>query len=156
MQRKEKRRKLHEALLNMLYPSPPPNQLPPETRNVKIESEEDTSSSSSSDEQGESGSQKLTRAQRKRLRKKKFNEASSLRRKFIGPLLPSTSCDALQTEPQVVRHNAAQQPRTRTHKPGDPASCSTQNKVKQRRMAKKLAREKSNSSTTGDNDRLNI
>ncbi|KAK1291688.1 hypothetical protein QJS10_CPB17g02600 [Acorus calamus] len=40
-------------------------------------------------EGSECGLQKLTRAQRKRLRKRKLKESASVRRKIIGPLLPS-------------------------------------------------------------------
>ena len=38
-------------------------------------------------------SKKLTRAQRKRIRKRKLKEAASVRRKIIGPLLPSSDQD---------------------------------------------------------------
>lgn len=56
---------------------------------------------SSSTDQGEGESEgecdkpkNLTRAQRKRLRRKKLKEAASNRRKFIGPMLPSYENDA--------------------------------------------------------------
>lgn len=39
------------------------------------------------------GDGKLTRAQRKRLRKRKLKEANSRRRKIIGPLLPASEDD---------------------------------------------------------------
>lgn len=43
----------------------------------------------SSDGIDEGAPEKLTRAQRKRIRKRKLKEAASSRRKIIGPLLPS-------------------------------------------------------------------
>jgi len=84
----------------------------------------ESSSTSSSDDEGECGPQKLTRAQRKRIRKKKVKEAAaSRRRKLIGPLLPGGddgSCD-LSNEAQGVPQNV-----------GEPAASSNQNKRKHR------------------------
>ncbi|KAL0461862.1 UNVERIFIED_CONTAM: hypothetical protein Slati_0073800 [Sesamum latifolium] len=160
----EKQRKFHQALLQMLYP-PPPSPPPPqdeeeEEKNLietlidlpgeELENEEGCSLSSSSDDsEGENGgSGKLTRAQRKRLRKKKLKEAASQRRKIIGPLLPGSSddgndgsVDLAGNAPESVRRNAA------TEVSGAPASCSKQNKLKQRRKSKKLAAKKLNSSS---------
>ncbi|KAH7520319.1 hypothetical protein FEM48_Zijuj08G0131500 [Ziziphus jujuba var. spinosa] len=84
----------------------------------------------------DSGSQKLTRAQRKRLRKKKLKEDASRRRKIIGPLLPPHN-DKLENDPPTVRCYAAEEA---FDKPGEPSNLGPQNKLKQRRMAKKLAR----------------
>lgn len=58
-----------------------------------IDADDYLKSNSSSDDDagneiGESEGQKLTRAQRKRLRKKKIKEEVSRRRGIIGPLLP--------------------------------------------------------------------
>ena len=52
--------------------------------------EKSSCSASDGNDDSESGTQKLTRAQRKRLRKKKHKEDASRRGKIIGPLLPST------------------------------------------------------------------
>ncbi|KAL5988263.1 hypothetical protein ACLOJK_036026 [Asimina triloba] len=49
----------------------------------------DLEKETSSDDASECAPQKLTRAQRKRIRKKKLKEAASRRRKIIGPLLPT-------------------------------------------------------------------
>ncbi|KAL2246829.1 uncharacterized protein LOC105158583 [Sesamum indicum] len=159
----EKQRKFHQALLQMLYPpppSPPPQDEEEEKKKLieplvdlpgeELENEEGRSLPSSSDDsEGENGgSGKLTRAQRKRLRKKKLKEAVSQRRKIIGPLLPGSSddgndgsVDLVGNAPESVRQNAA------TEVSGAPASCSKQNKLKQRRKSKKLAAKKLNSSS---------
>lgn len=42
----------------------------------------------------------MTRAQRKRLRKKKLKEAASTRRKLIGPMLPTSEDEAAVGVPQ--------------------------------------------------------
>ncbi|KAL8528853.1 hypothetical protein ACS0TY_006347 [Phlomoides rotata] len=110
------------------------------------EESESESASSSDDCTGEiSGTdQKLTRAQRKRLRKSKFKEATSHRRKIIGPLLPASNDDIDHNHGGVesVRQNAA------TNVLGDATSCSKKNKLKKRRMSKKLSVAKLNSSST--------
>ncbi|KAK1317918.1 hypothetical protein QJS10_CPA05g01607 [Acorus calamus] len=49
-------------------------------------------------EGSECGLQKLTRAQRKRLRKRKLKESASVRRKIIGPLVPSGYEDVGEAE----------------------------------------------------------
>ncbi|KAL0395840.1 UNVERIFIED_CONTAM: Pathogenesis-related protein 1 [Sesamum calycinum] len=158
----EKQRKFHQALLQMLYPPPPSPPQDEEEEEKKLieplvdlpgeelENEEGCSLPSSSDdsEGGNGGSGKLTRAQRKRLRKKKLKEAASQRRKIIGPLLPGSSdgenndnVDLVGNAPESVRQNAA------TEVSGAPSSCSKQNKLKQRRKSKKLAAKKLNSSS---------
>lgn len=72
------------------------------------------------------GTQKLTRAQRKRLRKKKLKQAASQpRRKIIGPLLPTstTACegggDAVENAAQGVGQNAAEGNASFASGPGD-------------------------------------
>lgn len=150
----------------MLYPPPPPKEDNREsvdtiTQNLDLdcvpdELDEDRGSTSSTDaaEEGEdNGPKKLTRAQRKRLRKKKLKEAASRRRKIIGPLLPSTSENGIdeggaggvvEEEPQGVRGNAAEKDDyARADKPESEERPlgSKQNKLKQRRMVKKLASE---------------
>lgn len=75
-----------------------------------------SSSSDDEDEEGGPGSHKLTRAQRKRLRKTKLKESASSapqRRKIIGPLLqsavnnPEGDGDSVcEDRPQGVRQNA--------------------------------------------------
>ncbi|CDP02621.1 unnamed protein product [Coffea canephora] len=130
MKRGDKRQKFHEALLQMLYPPPPAprednqDSVDTFTRNpnsdcVPDDLDEDRGSTASTDadEGEENGPKKLTRAQRKRLRKKKLKEAASRRRKIIGPLLPDTSENGtaevggggvVEEEPQGVRGNAAE------------------------------------------------
>lgn len=66
---------------------------------------EQPSPSSSGNDDG-----KLTRAQRKRLRKRKLKEAASHRRKIIGPLLPGSNDDIDRScggSVEGVRRNAA-------------------------------------------------
>ncbi|XP_057491680.1 uncharacterized protein LOC130777361 isoform X2 [Actinidia eriantha] len=164
MQKKEeRRRRLHESLLNVLYPPPPspPHQGKDEEKTVNIlrdcfNTDEigESGSSSSSDDDSECGPQKSTRAQRKRLRKKKLKEGASRRRKIIGPLLPASEDDDglgdLRDEAQSVRCNVAEKSDTGNGKPGEPAACTNQKKLKHRRMAKKLARERSIPSITED------
>lgn len=77
------------------------------------ELEEDRGSSSSGDQETNHGPDKLTRAQRKRIRRKKLKEASSRRQNIIGPLLPTEESDlegvnvsTPDEEPQGVRQNA--------------------------------------------------
>uniref|UniRef100_A0A5B7BP81 Uncharacterized protein n=1 Tax=Davidia involucrata TaxID=16924 RepID=A0A5B7BP81_DAVIN len=168
MPREERRRKFHDALVNMLYPpppSPPQQEDDEEAANIlghgfnvdhipDADELEESRSSSSGDDEGECGSQKLTRAQRKRLRKKKLKEAASRRRKIIGPLLTTASDDGnddegnsdIKNEPQGVCRNAPEESDAISEKPGEAAACANQNKLKQRRMAKKLTRERLKSS----------
>lgn len=104
---------------------------------------QDSSPAASDNDDGESESapQKLTRAQRKRLRKKKLKDD---RKQLVGPLLPSPSLDSYggcieggggstgEKCTQPVRQNAED-------------SCGPsggQSKQKLRRMAKKLAKER--------------
>lgn len=72
---------------------------------------ESGSSATSGDEDGngDSGTQKLTRAQRKRLRKKKLKEDTCRRKQVIGPLLPLT-IDEGENGPPGVRRNASEEP----------------------------------------------
>ncbi|OIS96078.1 PREDICTED: uncharacterized protein LOC109236196 [Nicotiana attenuata] len=164
MKREEKRQKFHEGLLRMLYP-PPPSPPPLEENDeeplhilgqginfdqIPDEAEDDRGSSSSDDQASDHGpDQKLTRAKRKRLRRKKLKEAASHRQNIIGPLLPTAENDrngenvsTTEEEPQGVRQNA--------NEPGDADSCSKQNRLKQRRIAKRLVGGSSKSTSEGD------
>nr|XP_019710046.1 WASH complex subunit 1 [Elaeis guineensis] len=121
--REEKRRKFHQALLNLYHPPPPPPPPPPPVTAPQLAEEDSVAmvsgcidldldpedadnveKESSPSGTGELVPQKLTRAQRKRIRKRKLKEAASVRRKFVGPLLPSayqnledeTSCKAVE------------------------------------------------------------
>ncbi|KAK2981203.1 hypothetical protein RJ640_030592 [Escallonia rubra] len=185
MQREERRAKFHDSLLNMLYPPPPHHHHHERTDNKPLTTlpdnldleyipdglEERDSSSSSSDEEGECGSEKLTRAQRKRLRKKKLKEAASQRRRIIGPVLPTANDDGdgegAQVDsscPQDVRRNADKELDVGTDEPEKLVSCMSRKKLKHRRVAKALANERSKSSTvkscnqgsrpSGDNESL--
>ncbi|KAL8117810.1 uncharacterized protein LOC141661380 [Apium graveolens] len=153
MNKEEKRRKFHDSLLKMLYPPPPPpqehHQTPPNissndfTEDSVVDDQDKLSSSSSDDEQ-----QKLTRAQRKRLRKNKLRLAASQRRPIIGPLLsadetPATDAPAglVLDGTQPVRHNVAEELVSRIHNSEEQGASKNQNKLKQRRNAKKLTRD---------------
>ncbi|MBA0770302.1 hypothetical protein Gotri_018958 [Gossypium trilobum] len=173
MRREEKRKRFHEAVLRTLYPPPsPPESEEEEEKKQLITSqravdfglgnpddfEEDKSSSpktADEDDGSQSETQKLSRAQRKRLRKKKLKEDAFCRGKIIGPLLPSSKKDgvgSLQCEPEGVRENARQEQVASSDKPGDQqeGDCSTKKKLKQRRIAKRLAKE-GLKSTEGEN-----
>ncbi|XP_049357787.1 uncharacterized protein LOC125822435 isoform X2 [Solanum verrucosum] len=160
MKREEKRQKLHEGLLRMLYPPPPsppsqeensddePFDILEQGDQIPDQLEKDRGSSSSGDqEETDHGSEKLTRAQRKRIRRKKLKEASSRRQNIIGPLLPTEEIDRedvnVSTPPQGVRQNA--------NETDDADSCLKQNKQKQRRMAKRLVG--GSSKSTGDDNK---
>ncbi|XP_071705804.1 uncharacterized protein [Rutidosis leptorrhynchoides] len=166
MKRKEKQQKLHNSLINMLYPppspSPSPSPSPPhqnefdqQTLDLALEivnsdhhqintdvldEEKGVSVSSEEEDDDELGIQKLTRAQRKRLRRKKLKEAASNRRLIIGPELPDNAiadidCDRNKfhetQQSEGVRRNASEG--------SEKVSCA---KVKHRRMSKKNAIDK--------------
>ncbi|XWS45122.1 hypothetical protein CRYUN_Cryun15aG0109900 [Craigia yunnanensis] len=174
MRREEKRKRFHEAVLKTLYPPSSPSESEEEEEkkavitseravNLGLENpddfEEGKSSSSSSDEEDDGSqaeTQKLSRAQRKRLRNKKLKEDAFRRGNIIGPLLPLSEDDGvglLQSEPQGVRENAAHKEVVSSDKPGDQqGGCSSNKKVKQRRIAKKLAREGLKSTETENSD----
>ncbi|XP_023751859.1 uncharacterized protein LOC111900218 [Lactuca sativa] len=162
MKRKEIQRKLHDSLINMLYtpPSPPPheNKYDQQTHDLareiansdhhrintdELEREAETNFSVSSEEDDELGSEKLTRAQRKRLRRKKLKEAASHRRQIIGPELPPTGDDQINDEvsnvhqqSEGVRRNVTERSESGNNREDAVSSI----KVKHRRMSKKKAR----------------
>ncbi|XP_020103836.1 uncharacterized protein LOC109720899 isoform X1 [Ananas comosus] len=102
--REAKRKKFHEALLNLYHPPPPPppHDSPPrldEAESVEVlyrdtdlefdpEDGDYARKERSSSSESDCGSKTLTRAQRKRIRKRKLKEGATVRRKVIGPLLP--------------------------------------------------------------------
>ncbi|KAF5463621.1 hypothetical protein F2P56_013779 [Juglans regia] len=175
MRREVKRRRFNEAVVNMLFPqplSPPqlqPNEEEKEPVNVLREDFDadliPETGYSTSDDNGDGEPvrpQQLTRAQRKRLRKKKLKEDACRRGKIIGPLLPSTSDDVgdpgggdgdvVEKEPPAVRHSAAENKLdATTNKSGEKAAGVNQKKLKQRRMAKRLAKEGLKSSSSVEN-----
>ncbi|VFQ70282.1 unnamed protein product [Cuscuta campestris] len=155
--KEEKRRKFHEGLLKLLYPPPslPPDHQATESSEeeapsiidldvVRDESENERSSSSSSDRDMGFEAGKLTRAQRKRIRRAKLKEAASRRRKIIGPLLPEASneigvsgAEMVEEHPLCVRQNASS--------PEEAAQCTMKkNKLKKRRASKKSGSASSN------------
>ncbi|KAM7263821.1 hypothetical protein ACFE04_001504 [Oxalis oulophora] len=153
MRRQEKRRKLHEAIVNTLYPPPlsPPSQedefnVPRVDFDVESINPDDKSSSSSSSHEEESESKpSLTRAQRKKLRKKIIKEDNARRRNVIGPLLPEAEGKDCSLD---VRQNACERVAD-DNEPGEPSPCVNRSKVKQRRKIKKLAKDqKANVSVT--------
>uniref|UniRef100_A0A803PE97 Uncharacterized protein n=1 Tax=Cannabis sativa TaxID=3483 RepID=A0A803PE97_CANSA len=160
MSREEKRRKFHEAVLNMLYPLPISQQLPKDDNSALLNNftEDDLggtsskASSSEDDDDGENEPGKLTRAQRKRLRKKNLKIDASRRGRIVGPLLPPTAVNdenfGLENHSSPsVRPNASKT----DEKPGGEVNTLNKSKVKQRRMAKKLGRESSVASHQNDN-----
>ncbi|KAJ7944541.1 putative Histone-lysine N-methyltransferase NSD3 [Quillaja saponaria] len=160
MDREEKKRKFNEAVVNMLYPTPPP---PPQVSSLCLSEfnsddlDDSHSSSTSNDDGSEPESQKLTRAQRKRLRKKKLKEEASRRGNVIGPLLPlinpNESSDLVgKEESPAVRRNADEDLESGADKHGETA-CANSKKVKQRRMTKRITKEKLNSSNSESCDR---
>ncbi|GLT75379.1 hypothetical protein SLA2020_471100 [Shorea laevis] len=170
MRREERRRKLQEAVLNTLYP-PPPSPQPENEEKPLTESErginvelinpddfgESSSSTSEDNYEDDSEPQKLTRSQRKRLRKKKLKEDGRRRGKLVGPLPPPVDHHAagtLENEPVGVRQNAREEDAITSDKPRDQEkeqeAHNSQKKLKNRRLAKKSAREKLKSSSTED------
>ncbi|KAH9663956.1 hypothetical protein KPL70_019852 [Citrus sinensis] len=182
MGREEKRRTFHEAVVRTLYPSPPSS--PPqedqdnepadkldEDFDVALINPDDYLRSSASnnehdndDDEGEvteCGPEKLTRAQRKRLRKKKLKEDARRRRNIIGPLLPTTrDGDSSgrggggEINSPDVRQNADEKCATPSVESGEFSGCCNQKKLKHRRVAKRLAREQLKlSSSVPENNR---
>ncbi|PWA75985.1 hypothetical protein CTI12_AA238080 [Artemisia annua] len=130
MKRKEKQEKFHNSLINLLYAPPSPSPSPPDQSDHQtlILAREIVNSN-----HHPITFEKLTRAQRKRLRKKKLKEAACNRREIIGPQLPPGE--------EGVRRNAAERVESgmeHDHR-GETPSCI---KVKHRRMSKKKAMEK--------------
>ncbi|GAU26144.1 hypothetical protein TSUD_226070 [Trifolium subterraneum] len=151
----ERKRRFNEAIINTLYP-PPPQDLEPVVEEDLIEElgsyshvitgtlDDCENASTSGEEQEEySETERLTRAQRKRIRKKKMKEEAIVRGKLIGPLMPP-----IQTmqrgdhddhdDPPPVRSNASEE--------GDETTCAKSKKMKQRRMTKRVAKEKRDAS----------
>lgn len=194
MRGEEKRRQLHEAILNTLYPQlheTEDGKGPVSTANDGFDvslvpddyglrqSGSSTSEEDDGDGEGrlESETLKLTRAQRKRLRRKKLKEDISRRGKIIGPL-PLSSNDgesgcssAVKERSPAVRENADEDDsHLSAAASNNPGGGANQSKLKQRRMAKRLARErlkpsivetdvqgqtlKSTTEETGDQDQI--
>ncbi|RDX94630.1 hypothetical protein CR513_22969, partial [Mucuna pruriens] len=150
MKADDRKRRFNEAIVNMLYPSPPQHeqhQLEPVqpliqgSRSHVISGTLDDydNSSTSCNEENDSEAVKLTRAQRKKIRKKKLKEEAIHRGKLIGPLLPLIPTQVAEDAPGV-RSNAPEE--------GDEAACAKTVRVKHRRMTKRLAKEKRNASTS--------
>ncbi|CDY08736.1 BnaA06g24880D [Brassica napus] len=155
--REEKRRKLHEALLETLYPpsSPPsPSSSPSsvgfgdEPFDVTLINPEDyvKIDSSNHEENGDESETKPSRAQRKRIRKKMLKEEAARRRKVIGPLLPTEMIETREDSDggeeascvQPARLNASEKEEKVRFEGNDKTK-----RVKKRREAKKLAKESS-------------
>ncbi|BAU00307.1 hypothetical protein LR48_Vigan06g024300 [Vigna angularis] len=147
----DRKRRFNEAIVNMLYPSSSPQserELEPAEPLIEESAADvisgaldhcDNNSSTSVEEEHDSETEKLSRAQRKKIRKKKLKEEVVHRGKLIGPLLPLTSTQVTRDAPPV-RSNASEE--------GGVADCGGKSgKVKHRRMAKRLAKQKGNAST---------
>ncbi|WZZ00843.1 hypothetical protein YC2023_073171 [Brassica napus] len=156
--REEKRRKLHEALLETLYPpsSPPSPSSSPSSvgfdrelynKSQSIYSEDYVKiDSSNHEENGDESETKPSRAQRKRIRKKMLKEEAARRRKVIGPLLPTEMIETREDSDggeeascvQPARLNASEKEEKVRFEGNDKTK-----RVKKRREAKKLAKESS-------------
>ncbi|CAI0430543.1 unnamed protein product [Linum tenue] len=159
MRRAEKRKKILDALLKSRNQQSPereakgddetPAFAPTEEFDVNLIPDDyglqiGGSSSPSSDNEGDGGVQKLSRAQRKRLRKKKIKEDVSRRKGIIGPLLPGSPPEEAESS-LGVRQNAQQSGEgDGGNSRGERPRLETPNasRIKQRRKAKKLAKEK--------------
>jgi len=134
----------------------------------------DNNSSTSVDEEHDSETEKLSRAQRKKIRKKKLKEEAVHRGKLIGPLLPLTSTRVARDAPPVrsnaseegsknmltiflsmyccvidrVMHAVSDFYAIHLGLGGEADCCGKSGKVKHRRMAKRLAKQKGNASTS--------
>ncbi|XP_019444952.1 PREDICTED: uncharacterized protein LOC109348832 isoform X2 [Lupinus angustifolius] len=151
MKQDERKRKFNEAVVNMLYPSPPPS--PPQlelepfikgsTSDIISGTLDDNDNASTSGEEEQScETEKLTRAQRKKIRKKKLKEEAIHRGRLIGPMLPlphATTRDQVAERAPPVRSNASEK--------GDETASASSNKMKRRRLAKRLAKQKQIAST---------
>ncbi|ESW28693.1 hypothetical protein PHAVU_002G009800 [Phaseolus vulgaris] len=137
----DRKRRFNEAIVNMLYPSSPQRERELEPAEPLIDDSASDAisgnlddgydnSSTSVNEECDSDAEKLSRAQRKKIRKKKLKEEAVHRGNLIGPLLPLTST-------HVAPHLGL----------GDEADCGKSVKLKQRRMAKRLAKQKGNASS---------
>ncbi|KAG4987718.1 hypothetical protein GLYMA_11G046600v4 [Glycine max] len=150
----DRKRRFNEAIVNMLYPSPESPPLPQELKPVETAliddgsrfdiisgnlDDYDNASTSGNEEHDSQTTEKLTRAQRKKIRKKKLKEEAIHRGKLIGPLLPLTPTQVPEDAP-TVRSNAPEEGDE------DVGACAKSVKVKHRRMAKRLAKEKQNAS----------
>ncbi|XP_019444951.1 PREDICTED: uncharacterized protein LOC109348832 isoform X1 [Lupinus angustifolius] len=155
MKQDERKRKFNEAVVNMLYPSPPPS--PPQlelepfikgsTSDIISGTLDDNDNASTSGEEEQScETEKLTRAQRKKIRKKKLKEEAIHRGRLIGPMLPlphATTRDQVAERAPPVRSNASE----KDIGLGDETASASSNKMKRRRLAKRLAKQKQIAST---------
>ncbi|TXG59948.1 hypothetical protein EZV62_014521 [Acer yangbiense] len=160
MGREEKRRKFREAAVNE---EEKPIDTLSEDFQVELINPDDyirSSNSSGDDDEDDNvdGSecepQKLTRAQRKRLRKKKLKEDASRRSKIIGPLLPTPNNDddgGGENVSPSVRQNADEECAVTSDMPREIIGCSDQKKLKNRRKAKKLTRDRLKCSSSKEN-----
>jgi hypothetical protein len=70
----------------------------------------ENASTSGEEEEHDSDMEKLTRAQRKRIRKKKMKEEAIVRGKLIGPLMPLIQTTQREDDdPPPVRSNASEE-----------------------------------------------
>ncbi|XP_009150680.1 uncharacterized protein LOC103874032 [Brassica rapa] len=159
--REEKRRKLHEALLETLYPpsspsspssSPSPVGFDDEPFDVTLINPEDyvkidSSNHGDDDENGDESETKPSRAQRKRIRMKMLKEEAARRRKVIGPLLPTEMIETREDSNGGEEASCVQPARLNASEKEEKVSFEGNDKtkrVKKRREAKKLAKESSN------------
>ncbi|KAL0863199.1 hypothetical protein Bca101_042317 [Brassica carinata] len=155
--REEKRRKLHEALLQTLYPpsstsSPSSSPSPPSIYSEDYVNIDSSNNPGDEEDHGDVSETKPSRAQRKRIRKKMLKEEAARRSKVIGPLLPTEMIQTARDDSvadvdgsdggeeascvQLARLNAQEKDEIVNSEGNDKTR-----KVKKRREAKKLAKE---------------
>lgn len=144
-------RQFQAAVLRQLYPASPTHNenevkqehivdVPELLENFQSEDDINANISESPSDSAESCSQHLTRAQRKRIRKKKLKEAASNSKRIIGPLLPAKP---------IVEDFSTEAPKCHDAEPSglqsqqrsaisDIGSSTAQRKSKQRRHAKRI------------------
>ncbi|XP_057443716.1 uncharacterized protein LOC130735856 [Lotus japonicus] len=167
----ERKRRFNEGIVNLLYPPSPQPQLQQDPEPVQalnliegsgsgsvdvisgsvsyIKSNagslyDNENASTSGDEEEQHVDVNLTRSQRKKIRKKKLKEEAMRRGNLIGPLLPlSSSTATTQCADQVAVLEDAPSVRSNASEEGDDEpACAKSKKLKHRRMAKGMAKDK--------------
>ncbi|XP_074590991.1 uncharacterized protein LOC141846830 [Curcuma longa] len=119
-----KGKRFHQALIKLYLPPSPRRSPPPRLPQIPVDElvplvcgDLDSNFDQDVDNDGSESSQaleddlepkKLTRAQRKRLRKRKLKETASVGRKIIGPLLPSNAQYVDEPSERSLRENVCE------------------------------------------------
>ncbi|KAI4324825.1 hypothetical protein MLD38_030277 [Melastoma candidum] len=171
MHREEKKRKFHEAVVNMLFPPSIDDELDDDDSDIipteRHDNSGDDSSSLPKEDIGDDGNtefqnKQLTRAQRKRIRKKRLKEESIRRGKMIGPLVLLNNGDGMCSKGGscgVAKDDALDiQNDQRVGYDAMPSKIEAQpirdcsKKLKQRRAAKRQAKDAPKSSECDEKD----